>query len=152
MQLSQILAGVLIAVTPVLALPPGFPSTKSPASPSLWPREFSPFAKRQSCVETCANVCYWQSDIDAAVSRGFELLESGQTLGSGDYPHQYNNFEGFDFPVSGPWYEFPILSSFQVYSGGSPGADRVIFNGNGAYAAVITHNGASGDDFVACAP
>ncbi|EXJ57348.1 hypothetical protein A1O7_07695 [Cladophialophora yegresii CBS 114405] len=151
MLLSQFLAGVFIVLTPVIALPPGFSSSKALASPSLWPRELSPFSKRQSCVETCANVCYWQEDIDEAVSKGFSLLESGQTLGSGDYPHEYNNYEGFDFPVSGPWYEFPILSNFEVYSGGSPGADRVIFNEDGAYAGVITHNGASGDDFVACA-
>jgi hypothetical protein len=26
----------------------------------------------------------------------------------------------------------------------------VIFNGDGSYAGVITHTGASGDDFVAC--
>jgi hypothetical protein len=46
--------------------------------------------------------------------------------GSDKYPHQYNDDEGFSFPTGGPWYEFPILSSYSVYSGGSPGADRVI--------------------------
>jgi hypothetical protein len=146
----QILAGVFITFAPACALPPGFSSSKSLASPSFWPRDFSPFTKRQSCVETCANVCYWQSDIDDAVSKGYSLYQSGKTLGSDKYPHEYNDYEGFDFPVSGPWYEFPILSSFQVYSGGSPGPDRVIFNEDGDYAGVITHTGASGDDFVAC--
>lgn len=66
------------------------------------------------------------------------------------YPHQYNDYEGFSFPTSGPWYEFPILNSFQVYTGGSPGADRVIFDSDGNFDSVITHTGASGDDFVAC--
>jgi ribonuclease T1 len=66
------------------------------------------------------------------------------------YPHTYNDYEGFDFPVDGPYQEFPILSSFEVYTGGSPGADRVIFNEQGDYAGLITHTGASGDDFVAC--
>lgn len=28
-------------------------------------------------------------------------------------PHVYNNYEGFDFPVDGTYYEFPILESGQ---------------------------------------
>ncbi|KAI6092390.1 fusion gene containing ompA-signal peptide/RNase T1 [Hypoxylon rubiginosum] len=107
-------------------------------------------APREDCVATCGSVCYWQSDIDAAVQKGYSLYKSGQTLGSDDYPHQYNDYEGFDFPDPAPWYEFPILSSFDVYSGGSPGADRVVFNSGGNYQASITHTGASGNDFVAC--
>ncbi|KAI9705303.1 MAG: hypothetical protein M1820_005133 [Bogoriella megaspora] len=103
---------------------------------------------RPACVETCGSVCYWQSDIDAALQKGYSLQKAGQEEDS--YPHQYNNYEGFDFSTSSPWYEFPILSSFKVYTSGSPGADRVIFNSKGQYTAVITHTGASGDDFVAC--
>ena len=108
----------------------------------------SALAVRQTCVDTCGSVCYWASDVTAALNKGYSLYEGGETEDS--YPHQYNDYEGFDFPVSGPWYEFPILSSFKVYTGGSPGADRVIFNGDGQLAGVITHTGASGDDFVAC--
>ncbi|KAI1768749.1 hypothetical protein GGR53DRAFT_476935 [Hypoxylon sp. FL1150] len=107
-------------------------------------------APRAACVATCGSVCYWQSDIDAAVQKGYSLYQSGQTLGSDDYPHQYNDYEGFDFPDPAPWYEFPILSSYDVYSGGSPGADRVVFNSAGDYQASITHTGASGNDFVEC--
>lgn len=69
---------------------------------------------------------------------------------TGGYPHQYNDYEGFSFPTSAPWYEFPILSSYEVYTGGSPGADRVIFDKSGTFDSLITHTGASGDDFVAC--
>ncbi|RMZ91142.1 hypothetical protein DV736_g1599, partial [Chaetothyriales sp. CBS 134916] len=105
---------------------------------------------RDSCVETCGSTCYWQSDIDAAVNKGYSDYQSGTTEGDDSYPHTYNNYEGFDFPVSGPYQEFPILSSYQVYSGGSPGPDRVIFNTDGDYAGTITHTGASGNDFVAC--
>ncbi|RMZ80081.1 hypothetical protein DV737_g3175, partial [Chaetothyriales sp. CBS 132003] len=105
---------------------------------------------RDSCVETCGSTCYWQSDIDAAVKQGYSDYQSGTTVGDDSYPHTYNNYEGFDFPVSGPYQEFPILSSYEVYSGGSPGADRVIFNTGGDYAGTITHTGASGNDFVAC--
>ncbi|OAP59298.1 hypothetical protein AYL99_06596 [Fonsecaea erecta] len=150
MQLPKVLASVVFALTPVLALPPVLSSSKQPVSPSFWPREFNAFTKRQSCVETCGDVCYWQSDIDAAVSKGYSLYQDGQTEGSDDYPHQYNDYEGFDFSVDGPYYEFPILDDFKVYDGGSPGPDRVIFNADGDYAGVITHTGASGDDFVAC--
>jgi hypothetical protein len=66
------------------------------------------------------------------------------------YPHQYNDYEGFSFPTAAPWYEFPILNSFAVYSGGSPGADRIVFDSKGNFDSVITHTGASGNDFVAC--
>ncbi|KAL2019762.1 hypothetical protein VTK56DRAFT_9206 [Thermocarpiscus australiensis] len=104
--------------------------------------------KRASCVYTCGSTCYWQEDIDAALNKGVSLQQSGQEIDS--YPHQYNDYEGFRFPTSGPWYEFPILSSFKVYSGGSPGPDRVIFDSDGNFDSVITHTGASGDDFVAC--
>jgi hypothetical protein len=106
--------------------------------------------KRQSCVETCGGTCYWQSDVNAAVSKGYSLYQNGQTEGSDAYPHTYNDYEGFSFDTPGPYQEFPILSSFKVYNGGSPGPDRVIFNDDGEYAGVITHTGASGNDFVAC--
>lgn len=91
-----------------------------------------------------------ESDIDEAVQQGYGYYEKGQTVGSGGYPHQYNDYEGFEFPDSGPYYEFPILSSYNPYTGGSPGADRVIFTGSGEYEAVITHTGASGNDFLQC--
>ncbi|KAK5631752.1 hypothetical protein RRF57_007466 [Xylaria bambusicola] len=72
------------------------------------------------------------------------------SIGSNDYPHQYNNYEGFDFPDKGPWYEFPILSSGSAYTGGQPGADRVVFNYAGEFQDAITHTGASGNNFVGC--
>lgn len=36
---------------------------------------------------------------------------------AGNYPHTYNNYEGFDFPVAGPYIEFPIKSG-GPYTGG----------------------------------
>ncbi|KAH8881979.1 ribonuclease-domain-containing protein, partial [Thozetella sp. PMI_491] len=104
--------------------------------------------QRASCVYYCGSVCYWQSDIDAALAKGYGLYKSGSTINS--YPHQYNDYEGFSFPTSSPWYEYPILSSYSVYTGGSPGADRVIFDSKGNFDSLITHTGASGDNFVAC--
>ncbi|KAK1762725.1 Ribonuclease/ribotoxin [Phialemonium atrogriseum] len=107
-----------------------------------------PLEERASCVYTCGSVCYWQSDIDDALAKGYSLHQSGATVD--DYPHQYNDYEGFDFPTSAPWYEFPILSSYKVFTSGSPGADRVVFDSKGKFDALITHNGATGNNFVAC--
>lgn len=42
------------------------------------------------------------------------------------------------------------MRDFDVYTGGSPGADRVIFNYAGAFTAVITHEGESANGFGAC--
>ncbi|KAL4946729.1 hypothetical protein BDV06DRAFT_218193 [Aspergillus oleicola] len=103
---------------------------------------------RQSCAYTCGSVCYSSSAVSAAVNEGYSLESSGDDVN--DYPHVYNNYEGFDFSVSPTYYEFPILSSGRIYSGGSPGADRVVFNENGQTAGVITHTGASGNNFVSC--
>lgn len=96
----------------------------------------------------CGSNTYSASEVSAAQDAGYKLYQEGSDDDS--YPHQYNDYEGFKFPVSGNWYEFPILSSGKVYDGGSPGADRVIFNEQGQLAGLITHTGASGDDFVAC--
>lgn len=106
------------------------------------------FQKRQACAETCGNVCYYQSTIDRAVSAGYKLYQQNQQ--KGDYPHLYHNYEGFDFGVPGPYQEYPIMSDFDAYEGGSPGADRVIFNTKGALAGTVTHTGASGNDFIEC--
>ncbi|EME84542.1 uncharacterized protein MYCFIDRAFT_187513 [Pseudocercospora fijiensis CIRAD86] len=77
---------------------------------------------------------------DAALDK----RQSATTCGSYAYSSsRYNNYEGFDFPVSGPYQEFPILP-------GSPGPDRVVFDTGGQYAGAITHTGASGNNFVGC--
>ncbi|KAJ5931063.1 hypothetical protein N7466_006556 [Penicillium verhagenii] len=102
----------------------------------------------RACAYTCGSNCYTSTAVSAAQAAGYKLEKAGKT--DDDYPHVYHDYEGFTFPVSGTYYEFPILSSGSVYTGGSPGADRVIFNGSGELAGVITHTGASGDDFVDC--
>lgn len=93
-------------------------------------------------------MCYTSSAVNNALNAGFDLYSAGSSENS--YPHKYNNYEGFDFPVDGTYYEFPILKSGKTYTGGSPGADRVIFNDNEELAGVITHTGASGNNFVSC--
>ncbi|KAJ5110464.1 Guanine-specific ribonuclease N1/T1 [Penicillium argentinense] len=102
----------------------------------------------RACAYSCGTHCYTNSAVSSAMAAGYDLYSSGDTDDS--YPHVYHNYEGFDFSVSGTYYEFPILSSGEVYDGGSPGADRVIFNTGDQLAGVITHTGASGDNFVAC--
>ncbi|KAK4949823.1 hypothetical protein LTR10_011665 [Elasticomyces elasticus] len=133
MHVPQILASCLFALSPVFA---------RPGTLNL--------AKRQSCVDTCGSTCYWQSDIDAALQQGFSFYQQGTTVGKDEYPHEFDDREGFDITVWGPWYEFPILNSYEVYTGGSPGADRVVFTRDGTLALVVTHTGATDDNFVEC--
>ncbi|KHN97719.1 Guanyl-specific ribonuclease F1 [Metarhizium album ARSEF 1941] len=99
---------------------------------------------------SCGGVQYTSDDVQAAADTACDHVRSGSHAGSSTYPHRYNNYEGFDFPVSGPYDEFPILKSGAVYSGGSPGPDRVVINDDCELAGVITHTGASGNNFVGC--
>lgn len=69
---------------------------------------------------TCGNHYYSDSAVNAASNAACNYVQNGDTAGSSTYPHEYRNYEGFDFNgLSGPFYEFPILSSGKVYSGGS---------------------------------
>ena len=128
----------------------------------------APLAPRQSST-TCGNNYYSSDQVNDALQQGYNDYQDGDS--PDNYPHQYEDYEGFTFPVDGPYYEFPIQES-GVYTGGKadkmphigsdeeylltmnlqapPGADRVVFNGNGEYAGAITHTGASGNDFVGC--
>ncbi|EHK18378.1 uncharacterized protein TRIVIDRAFT_47489 [Trichoderma virens Gv29-8] len=100
---------------------------------------------------TCGKVYYSASAVSAASNAACSYVRAGSTAGGSTYPHQYNNYEGFRFKgLSKPFYEFPILSSGKTYTGGSPGADRVVINGQCSIAGIITHTGASGNAFVAC--
>ncbi len=45
------------------------------------PADTAPINNRDACIYTCGGVCYWQTDIDAALAQGYSLYESGQTLG-----------------------------------------------------------------------
>jgi len=98
---------------------------------------------RQSGGCTCGSKTYTASDI----TDGIDAAESGS---AGGYPHVYHDYEGFSFPsCSGTFYEYP-LEKGHAYTGGSPGADRVIYDDSGDFCACITHTGASGNNFVAC--
>ncbi|KAK4168997.1 Ribonuclease/ribotoxin [Cladorrhinum sp. PSN259] len=112
------------------------------------PAESDSQLEARACAYTCGTVCYQTTQITAALNKGYTLYKAGSNINS--YPHQYNNYEGFNFPTAKPWYEYPIMSSGSVYTGGSPGPDRVIFDSKGAFDLLITHTGASGNAFKAC--
>lgn len=57
-------------------------------------------------------------DINKASNKGCELFKAGEQLGKNDYPHRFNNREGFDFAVEGPYQEYPIMADLEVYDGG----------------------------------
>ncbi|KFY04838.1 hypothetical protein O988_00487 [Pseudogymnoascus sp. VKM F-3808] len=98
---------------------------------------------------TCGSTSYTAAQVSSAAAAACQYVKDGSTAGSSTYPHQYNNYEGFNFAVAGPWQEFPLLKS-GAYTGGSPGADRVVINTSCGLAGVITHTGASGNNFVGC--
>lgn len=67
---------------------------------------------------TCGSVVYSAAAVNAASQKACSYYKSGTQVGSNDYPHTFNNNEGFSFAVSGPYQEFPILSSGALYTGG----------------------------------
>lgn len=68
---------------------------------------------------TCGSKQYSADAVNRASQAACSFFKAGSTAGGSSYPHQYNNYEGFSFGgVSGPYQEFPILSSGQIYSGG----------------------------------
>ncbi|KAJ7760640.1 guanyl-specific ribonuclease C2 [Mycena maculata] len=99
---------------------------------------------------TCGSNVYTVSEVSSAVSSGFAHVND--PIGSDSYPHQFFDDEKLDLFCSGStWLEYPILPGSKAYSGGSPGADRLVFNTGGTYCAVITHTGASSENgFVSC--
>ncbi|KXJ85060.1 Ribonuclease/ribotoxin [Microdochium bolleyi] len=98
---------------------------------------------------TCGSVSYSAAAITAAGQRACQNYKNNNT--PGNYPHTFNNREGFVFATAGPYIEFPILKSGSLYDGGAPGPDRVIVNRNScAQAGAITHTGANGNAFLMC--
>ncbi|GJE87563.1 ribonuclease T1 [Phanerochaete sordida] len=91
----------------------------------------------------CAGTSYTSTNINAAITKA-------QSGGAGGYPHQYNNFEGFSFPACSPkFFEYPLKTG-AAYTGGSPGADRVIYDTKGTFCGCLTHKGAIGNAFLKC--
>ncbi|KAL8382329.1 hypothetical protein RB595_006219 [Gaeumannomyces hyphopodioides] len=128
------------------------------AAPSVGQPEGQLLDKRQGTAAldtvTCGSNSYSRAKVEAATAEGCRLNAAGQTLGTNRYPHTFNNREKLVFSASGPFQEFPILSSGQNFTGRSPGPDRVVFNpnigGKCTYVGSMTHTGASGNGFLLC--
>ncbi|KAI6093916.1 ribonuclease-domain-containing protein [Hypoxylon rubiginosum] len=123
--------------------------------------------RAELAATTCGSTYYSANAVNQAAQKACSYYQAGQAprqvlllmpqdlpltnmLLYSSYPHTYNNYEGFSFAVSGPYLEFPLLASGSVFTGGSPGADRVIINTSCKLAGEITHTGASGNNFVGC--
>jgi hypothetical protein len=73
----------------------------------------------QSTGVSCGTDKYTTTQITAAQNAACGHIQSGDTAGSSTYPHTYRDDEGFTFAgVAGPYFEFPILTSGKVYTGG----------------------------------
>lgn len=66
---------------------------------------------------TCGKTQYSSDALSKAADGACSLLQKGSTVGRNNYPHEYKNFEKIKLTGSAPWYEFPVLSNGQVYSG-----------------------------------
>lgn len=67
---------------------------------------------------TCGSVHYSSSQVSSAAAASCKYVKNGGTAGGSSYPHQYKNYEGFEFKgMSPPFYEFPIKSGGD-YTGG----------------------------------
>jgi hypothetical protein len=76
----------------------------------------SPLEAR-ACDVKCGSTCYTNAQVSSARAAGYKYYSSNTQAGSSTYPHKYNNYEGFDFPVNGPYQEFPLRTS-GAYTGG----------------------------------
>ncbi|KAF1999837.1 ribonuclease-domain-containing protein [Amniculicola lignicola CBS 123094] len=138
----QLLSSLLFLLTPIsLALPLDSISAVSPVTDVE--------LDTRACATTCGSTCYTAAQLTAARNAACSYVKSGGKAGGSTYPHVYNNYEGFNFASASPWYEFPVKAS-GTYTGGSPGADRIVINKSCARAGEITHTGASGNNFVGC--
>jgi len=71
----------------------------------------------RACYVQCGSTCYTSAQASTARSAGFKYYQQGDEAGSTTYPHTYNNYEGFDFLVAGPYQEFPLKTS-GAFTGG----------------------------------
>ena len=106
----KFITSLLLLLTPVaLALPTSVVTeVEAPVGVEIEARQ---------CYVQCGSTCYTSSQVSAARSAGYNYYRQGSQAGSSNYPHTYNNYEGFDFLVNGPYQEFPLRTS-GAYTGG----------------------------------
>jgi hypothetical protein len=101
----KFLSSVLLFLTP-LAL--ALPVSEASVDATL---------EARACDVKCGSTCYTNAQVSTARTAGYKYYSQGSEAGSSTYPHTYNNYEGFDFPVNGPYQEFPLKTS-GAYTGG----------------------------------
>lgn len=71
--------------------------------------------KRQGTADiatvTCGTNKYSRKQVAEAAAEGCRLYAANQQIGTSQYPHTFNNRENLVFTTSGPYQEFPILTS-----------------------------------------
>ncbi|QRW20956.1 RING finger protein [Rhizoctonia solani] len=103
----------------------------------------------------CNGYTFTAAQVSAAAQESLSHVLAGTTVGTNKYPHVLDNREGFTYPAgcTVTRYEFPIFRN-KIYTGGDPSVDRVIIghvSGSSAYSCgVLTHQGASGNNFLQC--
>jgi hypothetical protein len=107
----KFISSLLLLLTPVaLALPTSVVTeVEAPVEAAIETRQ---------CYVQCGSTCYTSSQVSAARTKGYSYYQSNSQAGSSTYPHTYNNYEGFDFLVTGPYQEFPLKTS-GAYTGGN---------------------------------
>ncbi|KAG9125326.1 hypothetical protein FRC07_008087 [Ceratobasidium sp. 392] len=105
---------------------------------------------------SCNEISFTADQIAAAASEAVDHIARGTDVGNNNYPHVFNNRERLTFNegCKSPFFEFPLFTS-KVYTGGSPGPDRVVVgsvNGtDAAFCGVMTHTGApQRNGFILC--
>lgn len=104
----KFLSGLLLLLTPITLALPTSVNTEVAVEEAIEARQ---------CYVTCGSTCYTSAQVSAARSAGLNYYRQGTKAGSSTYPHTYNNYEGFDFLVNGPYQEFPLKTS-GAYTGG----------------------------------
>ncbi|KAF5349555.1 hypothetical protein D9756_008803 [Leucocoprinus leucothites] len=85
----------------------------------------------------CGSTLYSSDDVDAAMEQGQET-NPFPVFGTRSYPHRFGNREQIDFKPhcdSEDYVEFPLKQGVP-YTGGAPGADRVIYSTENAFCGV----------------
>lgn len=120
----KFITSLLLLLTPVaLALPTSVVTeVEAPVEAEIEARQ---------CYVQCGSTCYTSSQVSAARSAGYNYYRQGSQAGSSNYPHTYNNYEGFDFLVNGPYQEFPLRTS-GAYTGGKSQINSRV-DGRGEY-------------------
>lgn len=100
----------------------------------------------------CGTAKFTFTEISQTVSTARGLIASGSKWAGKGFGNEYpKNFAkgNMALPGDGPYNEFPLTAPKQWSANTFQGPHRVVFNANRPVA-VLTHEGASGNQFVPC--